>query len=116
MSDIILTTIAEAVRKYVVVAGDDPMLDIAENVVKELKSSRMAIVELPESTYVDDDAQVFFGEFDIRADPTGTPMYRTVTTDFCMGSEFKVKWSPARAYWWGRHLIAAALETGYEYA
>lgn len=90
------------------------MADAAISAYRDtLRGDRMAIVELPEPTYVDDDAQVFFGEFDIRADPTGTPAYRTVTTDFCMGSEFKVKWSSARAYWWGRHLIAAALETGY---
>lgn len=76
--------------------------------LEALKADGYAVIKLPEPTAEDDDGQVFFGEYDIRADPTGSPGYRTVTTDFGMGTEFKVQWSPASARWWGKHLLAAA--------
>lgn len=45
MSDRIETVIAEAIRKHVVVAGDDPMLDVATDVLAALKAARIAVVD-----------------------------------------------------------------------
>lgn len=87
---------------------DEVVLHAARAILDALKAGRYAVVKLPESDSVDDDGQVFFGEYDIRADCTGSPAYRSVTADFGMGLEFKVSWSPASTRWWAEHLLAAA--------
>ena len=76
----------------------------------ELTANRIAVVELPEPCAKDDDGQVFFGDWDIRADCSGSLAYRMITTDFGLGSEVKQSMPPARAEWWARHLLAAAAE------
>lgn len=58
-------------------------------ILKVLRAARIELVQLPEPTATDDDGPVFYGEYDVRADPTGSPQYRTVTTDFGLGSEVK---------------------------
>lgn len=93
--------------------GRWPMEDsLAEFILEHAAEVRLAVVELPEPCGTDDDGQVFFGEWDIRADPTGSLRYRGVTTDFGLGSEFKRTMSPAVARWWGEHLLAAAEAVG----
>lgn len=84
--------------------------DAAQFLLNALKAAKIAVVELPEPCAKDDDGQVFFGDWDIRADCSGSLAYRMVTTDFGLGSEVKQSMPPARAEWWARHLLAAAAE------
>lgn len=84
--------------------------DMATLILAALKAARIAVTELPEPCAADDDGQVFFGDWDIRADCTGSLGWRTVTTDFGLDSEVKQSMSPARAEWWARNLLAAAAE------
>lgn len=90
---------------------DDAVAAALQDLVNQLGlGSRFAVVALPEPCAKDDDGQVFFGDWDIRADCTGSLAYRMITTDFGLGSEVKQSMPPARAEWWARHLLAAAAE------
>lgn len=81
----------------------------AMDLLEALKAARIELIQLPEPTYVDDDGQVFYGEYDVRADPTGSPQYRTVTTDFGLGGEVKRSMPPSAARYWAGVLLAAAV-------
>lgn len=72
MSDRIETVIAEAIRKHVVVAGDDPMLDVATDVLAALKAARIECVELPSPTY-GPDGEGQFGWKPAVSSVTATP-------------------------------------------
>lgn len=43
----------------------------AEQVLAALKSTQIDLVELPEADEVDEDGQMWFGNYDIRVDTTG---------------------------------------------
>ncbi|MCH9728399.1 MAG: hypothetical protein K0U84_01725 [Actinomycetia bacterium] len=101
----IIDTIAENIVGGV---GDWREVD-ARSVLAALRE-RYAIVELPEpdDPEPDGDGQVYFGDYDVRADPTGSRQGRQVVTGFGLGSEVRRSMTPAAARHWAGLLLAAA--------
>jgi len=108
---------AEVIAGVIKRAEDDAYLHGAWNsrpdvepqaVLDALREKGWAVVKLPEPTATDDDGQVFFGEYDVRADPTGSRQFRRVITDFGLGSECRQEFTPAGARYWAGLLLAAA--------